>query len=125
MGARDVSFEEWLRFVPFVIVALNLFGWALIEMVRTPWREWDKLTVSIILTGGPVLLYIGALAVTFSPLAVSVPRWFFDLTRGWMALSIIGTPVIYYHAYRAVRARLQDRKRRKVIYDLPDERRPS
>jgi hypothetical protein len=46
-----VSADLIYRTVPFLALALVLFGWALIELLRTRLRDTDLMTLTIVFAG--------------------------------------------------------------------------
>lgn len=91
------DFSDWLRFIPFAVVAVNLLCWSLIEHFSG--RPWNVAKVTILMTGYTVMLYIGSLALNWSWLSISWPPRYYDAIRLLMGLTIIGTPFLIRNAW--------------------------
>ena len=108
MSHFDVEF--WLRFLPFLLTAAVMFGWAVIQILQTPRGEWDTLTVCIVLLGIGTALYIGSLAVNYSMFELRWPGWYYDVLRAFLGFAAaIGIGPTYVGVVRAWRARRQRR----------------
>lgn len=84
---------DWLRFFPFMSVALVVLGWALIEQFSP--RPWNIAKVTIVLTGYTVALYIGSLALNYSWLSINYPDGYYDWVRVLMGFTIFGIPYVW------------------------------
>jgi len=112
------------RTLPFASLALLLLGWALIELLQTPREDWDWLTVAIVFPGVAGALYLGSLALNWTPLPIGWHDDYFESIRVVLIFTAPFVPVVWVNVFRAFRARRRGQYRRKVIYDLPpDERR--
>lgn len=107
------------RTAPFASLALILLGWMLIELLQTPRREWDKLTLTITTAGLGATCYLLSLAVNYAPVGVTVRAWTFEAIRMSLLLTIPGVPIVWREVYRAWKARRAGRYRRKMAHDLP------
>ncbi len=98
---------SWVYVVMIAMMA-NIFGWSILEMVRTPFREWDRLTVSIVATGWAVAALIAVVMPGGWQRLADTPPWFLYPVAVAMGLSVLGTPVIYGNVWRAIRDRRQE-----------------
>lgn len=90
---------DWIRFLPFAVVAINLLCWSLIEHFSG--RPWNIAKVTILVTGYSVMLYIASLALNWSWLDVSWPPRYYDVIRVLMGSTILGTPFLVRNAWWA------------------------
>lgn len=98
--------EAIYKTVPFVSLGLVLFGWALIELLRTRVKERDIITWTIVFAGLAGSMYILSLGLNYSPLSNRWrPDWWFDAIRLSLWVTVPGIPVIYINVWRAWRDR--------------------
>ena len=93
------DWNDWLRFVPFAVVAVNLLCWSLIEHFSG--RPWNVAKVTILVTGYSVMLYIASLALNWSWFKVSYPPNYYDVIRVLMGSTILGTPFLIRNTWWA------------------------
>ena len=94
-----MSSADWIRFLPFAVIAINLLCWALIEHFSG--RTWNIAKVTILVTGYTVMLYIGSLALNYSWFDVDWPPDYYDVIRVLMGTTVIGTPFLVRNAWWA------------------------
>jgi len=94
-----------LRGVPFVILALVLLGFALIEALRTRWRDWDGMTASIVFSGIAGALWLAMLGMRLTPMPVEWESQFMDGVGLSLWLTVGGLPSIYRNVALAWQAR--------------------
>lgn len=90
---------DWLRFIPFAVIAVNLGCWALIEQFSG--RPWNVAKVTILVTGYTVMIYIASLALNWSWFSINYPPGYYDGIRILMGLTIIGTPYLVKNTWYA------------------------
>lgn len=101
---------DWLRFLPFMSVALIVWGWALIEQFSD--RPWNIAKVTIVLTGYSVVIYIGSLALNYSWLSIDWPNGYYDWVRVFMGFTVFGIPFVWRNVWWSIRAWLDRRRDR-------------
>jgi hypothetical protein len=109
-----VSADLIYRTVPFLALALVLFGWAPIELLRTRLRDMDLMTLTIVFAGLAGGLYLTSLALNYSPLPFRWRAWWFEAIRISLWLTIPGIPVIYRNVIWAWRDRHAGRFRTRA-----------
>ena len=106
---------------PFVILALILLGWALIEWLQTRREDMDGLTWTISFAGLAGALYLGSLGLNWTSIDIAWHDRYFEAIRLSLWLLLPGVPIVWLNVWRAFRARRRGQFRRKVVYDLPPE----
>jgi hypothetical protein len=112
------------RTIPFLSLALILAGWALIELLQTPRRDWDGLTWTISAAGLGGALYLGSLALNYAPVGITIRSGVFEAIRIVLILTVPGVPIVWVNVWRAWRARRKGIYRQKAIHDPPKEQSP-
>ncbi|MGI8548115.1 MAG: PAS domain S-box protein [Gemmatimonadaceae bacterium] len=100
MNVIDVT-----RMIGLFSLSLVLLGWALIEIFRTPWSDWDSMTVTIVGTGLAGAIYATLILLRVSVIVPDPPLWTFKSIYFALALTVFGLPSIYKNVWYALQAR--------------------
>ena len=96
-----MGIELFYKSGPATVLALALLGFALIELMRRPRRQWDLLTLTIVFSGFAGFAYLGSMAIRFTPFLPDPPAWWFNVVRISLWLAAPGIPVIYKNVWLA------------------------
>jgi len=94
-----------IRLTGLSSLALVMLGWALIEILRTPWSEWDVTTVTIVGSGLASATYMTLVFIRFSMIFPPPELWMFRSVYFVLTLTILGLPSIYKNVWYALQAR--------------------
>ena len=102
---------DWIRFLPFAILAVNLWLWSLIETFSD--RPWNVARITILLTGYGAITYMASLALHYSWLEIRWPDHYYDALRVLIGMTVIGSPFLARSAWWAYQGWHRRRKETK------------
>ena len=113
-----MSESQWLRFIPFLLTALVLFGWSLIVIIQTRREDWDLLNVSLAGLGILTALYLGSVALDYSIVSPDPAPLYYDAIRVTLGVVAgVGLYPTYRNVWQALKARRANRTKIKRIYN--------